>query len=646
MANVTNSDVKKKVGLPLIDAEASMKAELDAFEAEERKRLGLDVERDQWVEKMANASFTMKEREEHDIEILVCGLTMAHDYFIEGALRGLGYKVTHLDVPDNDALRFGKEFGNRGQCNPTYFTVGNLVKFLSTLHEKGMSREDIVKKYVFLTAGACGPCRFGMYVTEYRKALRDAGFDGFRVMLFQQTGGFQQATGEEAGLQMNPPFFISLVKAILAGDVLNAIGYRIRPYEVEPGSTNAALEEVKKDVYQALQSQKSVFRALWRGRQRLKKVKVNKLLPKPKVSIIGEFWAMTTEGDGNYQLQSFLEGEGAEADIQLVAAWLLYTIWEGRNDIKERMMLRGSDNSKYGLAEADQEGVTAIAKKRAVLSVADKAVRIVFHSFALFAGLEGYHLPNMDEIAEISHKYYNNDLRGGEGHMEVGKLILNVAKSKAHMTLSVKPFGCMPSAGVSDGVQSLITELYPGTIFCPVETSGDGRVNFYSRVQMYLFKAKQAAQDELERALALHGVTKEQVEAYLAKHPKYASPLHKPPHAAAGSGADLVHQVAPLMTIPAWKRAKDGVVLAFKKAQKTAPKVVASVKTFVNNAPELVQMAKEDLSVVTEVVRGKLNDQWLELGAALIKKHDDVHDAHDKVGTVPVVNTGHVAAAE
>ena len=70
------------------------------------------------------------------------------------------------------------------------------------------------------------------------------------------------------------------------------------------------------------------------------------------------------------------------------------------------------------------------------------------------------------------------------------------------------------------------------------------------------------------------------------------------------------------------------------------------MKTFVNDAPELLQMAKEDLSVVTEVVRGKLNDQWLELGAALIKKHDDVHDAHDKVGTVPVVNTSQVAAAE
>ena len=38
--------------------------------------------------------------------------------------------------------------------------------------------------------------------------------------------------------------------------------------------------------------------------------------------------------------------------------------------------------------------------------------------------------------------------------MEVGKLIQNVAKSKVNMTVSVKPFGCMPSSSVSDGVQS------------------------------------------------------------------------------------------------------------------------------------------------------------------------------------------------
>ena len=109
-----------------------------------------------------------------------------------------------------------------------------------------MTNEDIVKNHVFLTAGACGPCRFGMYVTEYRKALRDAGFDGFRVMLFQQTGGLKQATGEGVGPRDEPDVLLGRHQAILIGDVLNALGYRIRPYEVEPGATDRALETRKK----------------------------------------------------------------------------------------------------------------------------------------------------------------------------------------------------------------------------------------------------------------------------------------------------------------------------------------------------------------------------------------------------------------
>ena len=65
------------------------------------------------------------------------------------------------------------------------------------------------------------------------------------------------------------------------------------------------------------------------------------------------------------------------------------------------------------------------------------------------------------------------------------------------MTLSVKPFGCMPSSGVSDGVQSLITEKLPGRrSSARSRPAATARVNVYSRVQMYLFKARQAAQAE------------------------------------------------------------------------------------------------------------------------------------------------------
>ena len=204
----TSEGGKGRIKLPILgetNVDIDVDAELKKFELEQMAALGLEAGKEHWRDDNPN-TFTGEQRPH--TTLLISGLTMAHDLFLQGALRGIGYKVKAIDVPDNSALTFGKEFGNRGQCNPTYFTVGNLVKYLSWLRdEQKMPVKEIVENHVFVTAGACGPCRFGTYVTEYRKALRDSGFEGFRVLLFQQTGGLKQATGEEMGLQMNPKFF-------------------------------------------------------------------------------------------------------------------------------------------------------------------------------------------------------------------------------------------------------------------------------------------------------------------------------------------------------------------------------------------------------------------------------------------------------
>ena len=595
----TATDGKKKLRISGQDIDVD--AELKKFEDAEKARLGLDGKTEHWLEDMVGLGFRRSERKK--ITMLIGGLTLAHDFLIEGGLRGVGYNVEMLDAPTNAALQYGKEFGNRGQCNPTYFTVGNLVQYLCMLRDKhGLTSKEVVDKYVFLTAGACGPCRFGMYVTEYRKALRDAGFDGFRVMLFQQTGGLKQATGDELGLELNGTFFWAILKGMFVGDVINAYGYRVRPYEKVAGQTDEILEKCKKICYDALENKTNIMAALWKCKPLLASIEVDKTIAKPKVSIIGEFWAMTTEGDGNYQLQRFLEQEGAECDIQLVAAWVLYMLWEVRNDTKDRADLREWDTAKYGLGGG---GPFAVFQRLAIGKAGDFAVRGLFQTFAYAAGLYGYHLPDMEEIAKVSHDYYNNDLRGGEGHMEVGKLIMNVVHSKCHMTLSVKPFGCMPSAGVSDGVQTAITEKFPGTIFCPVETSGDGRVNFYSRVQMYLFKAKQAAQAEYERVLVEHGVTREQVAAFLESSPRFRSPLFKPAHNYGGNNADLVAAVAPYIKMTRVERWRERIT-SFAKggktvAQKTPHVAVDLFQTAVKEAPSVAARVKEDISLLVEL---------------------------------------------
>ena len=123
----------------------------------------------------------------------------------------------------------------------------NLCKTLN----KGLTKDEICDRYVFFTAGACGPCRFGMYESEYRLALRNAGFDKFRVLLFQQSGGLNQAEAE-AGLDLNVDFFLAILNALEHWRHHQRLAYQFRPYEVNVGETDRVLEDSMEMLHEVL----------------------------------------------------------------------------------------------------------------------------------------------------------------------------------------------------------------------------------------------------------------------------------------------------------------------------------------------------------------------------------------------------------
>src|SRR5689334_419236 len=293
--------------------------------AEERARLereaGLVKREAHHFKRPVERHFTKDQR--HRTTLLFGGLTWKHEKLVHGALEGLGYKCEVVPVADVKAFQLGKEYGNNGQCNPTYFTVGNLVQYLQKLEESGIQKSDLINNYLFLTAGACGPCRFGMYEAEYRLALRNAGFDGFRVMLFQQSGGLDQSEAE-AGLEMNLDFFLNILNGLNMGDVINETAYQIRPFEFEAGMTDAVLDEVIDYMHDVLKAKSpwsveerlgavankipmkgtvqylgkfleqlysdGYVEALHHCRERFNSIKVDRLRVKPIVKVTGEFW--------------------------------------------------------------------------------------------------------------------------------------------------------------------------------------------------------------------------------------------------------------------------------------------------------------------------------------------------------------------
>ncbi len=136
----------------------------------------------------------------------------------------------------------------------------------------------------------------------------------------------------------------------------------------------------------------------------------------------------------------------------------------------------------------------------AKLKLAEAIFKSEYHKIVNSLGGIAHHLADQYELQRLGHPFYNSRAGGGEGHLEVAKNIYYSNKDLAHMVLSLKPFGCMPSTQ-SDGAQSAVVSNYKDMIYLPVETSGEGEINAHSRVQMALGEAKNKAKKEFAAAL-------------------------------------------------------------------------------------------------------------------------------------------------
>ena len=527
--------------------------------------------------------FTAAERDR--VTILFGGLTSKHEWLIKSAFQSAGYKVEVLPTPDVASFQLGKEYGNNGQCNPTYFTVGHLIKYLQQLESAGVPRQDIIDNYVFFTAGSCGPCRFGMYEAEYRLAVQNAGFDGFRVLLFQQTDGIKAASGEP-GLKFTVDFGMGAFGALNFGDILNDMTYQIRPFEVHEGETERVMNGVMDDLTHVVRDRqkyeveehapqwllKQLHRkkavrdtvnvlgkiydhlygpqtreALTAARERIGAIEVDRLRVKPVVKVTGEFWAQTTEGDGNFRMFSFLEREGAQVMVEPIGTWIMYMLWLAKANRIHRKDIdypapKWHDLRGWLMRELKFRG------KVAGFSFGDWFWNYQYRRVIRQLGDIGHPLVKLDELAAHAAPYYNIFARGGEGHMEVAKNIYYTVNRKAHMVLSLKPFGCMPSSQ-SDGVQSAVMNHFKDMIFLPIETSGEGEINAHSRVQMALGEAKAKARLEFQQALESTRKPLDDIRRFVDAHPTLRQPFYHVPHrhGMTGTAAQFVLHVSDLI---------------------------------------------------------------------------------------------------
>ncbi len=577
-----------------IQDDAEIQRRLAAERMRLRKLAGLDTPTH--FHKPIERPFKAEERSR--VTILFGGFTWKHEELIRAVFQGSGYKCERLPVPDVPAFQIGKEFGNNGQCNPTYFTVGNLVQYLQFLEKEGVSRQNILDNYVFFTAGSCGPCRFGMYEAEYRFALKNAGFDGFRVLLFKDSDGIKAASGEP-GLKFTVDFGFGMLNALLMGDVINDLVYQIRPFEVNPGDTDRVFQQTVDQLCEDLKNRdafeieecapewakpkfksnkilrntfnvfgkmhenmwgKDYLDALAAARESINAIEVDRTKIRPVVKITGEFWAQTTEGDGNFNMFAFLEREGAQVLVEPIATWVAYLMYQAKAHARAKWpVTRPYREPKWWELKKQFANQMSLRKKLMMIGAGEKMWYYFYHRVIRHLGGITHHLVPQPELAALAHPFYNQFARGGEGHLEVGKNVYYTVHKLCHMVLALKPFGCMPSSQ-SDGVQSAVINKFKDMIFLPVETSGEGEVNAHSRAQMALGEAKVKAKAEFEAALKSTGKSLNDIKSYIAEHPELRRPFYHVPHreGIAGTAAQFILHINDRMNASSrfWRRSR------------------------------------------------------------------------------------------
>jgi len=483
--------------------------------------------------------FTREEREH--VTVLFGGLHWRAERVLQAVFENLGYRARVLPTATREDLLTGREVADIGQCCPTSFTTGNLVNFLKA-EAAELGRAAVTQRYVYVTTGSCGACRFGQYHQSYELALRNTGFEDFRLFLLAQDRMEQGATRGD-GLEINLPFTLGAVWAVLCTDVLQDLEYQVRPYEVKPGETDAVVRESVDYLVEVFRRRPRRGRkwgalawhlatdyftaALREIHRRFARIEVDRLRVKPVVKITGEFYLQTVEGEPNYRIHRWLEAEGAEVYPAAVAIWLDYWM---------RWYVQGFE---------DYLGIDRTARlKIAAIRALQRVFRWTYDRFRRALGDLPHELPDQYELRRLAAPFFHSRLSGGEGDMLIGKALWAHLRKKAHMTCELSPYSCMPNT-MSIGAMAGVIGRYPDLLYAPLEIKGDSEVHALSRCQMILTEAKKRAQREFEETLERTGLTPEAVRAYVAEHPELGRATHRIPRdGVVGTAANLVLEVA------------------------------------------------------------------------------------------------------
>lgn len=405
--------------------------------------------------------FTKKNRK--DKIVLVPNTSHAFCRVMSAALSGQGLRAVPLSIGREEAIRLGKSYVHNDICFPAQIVIGEALAALKSGKYDDCQVAIAMGKYI-------GDCRLTHYSALLRKALDDAGFVHVPIL----TNDDQDTHQMHPGFKMNLLSAMRIAFALPMIDVLEELLRKIRPYELEQGSANAAFEKAMDAVVYGLQEH-----GIWGARKGfqkaiaiMKEVAYDRSQPRKQVLIVGEYLLNFHPG-ANHDIEDYLEKNGFEI-------------------IEARMTDVIRKTYFYQDAQIQEYHIKAPFAKKAWLYTADHVFNLAHDMTDAIAKAHPLYTPacRMQDMVKDSDSIIHHTFDAGEGVLIPGEIIHH-AKHGCRAFVILQPFGCLPNHVVGRGISKKLKEMYPDAQILPLDYDPDvSFANIENRLQMLIMNAK------------------------------------------------------------------------------------------------------------------------------------------------------------
>lgn len=404
--------------------------------------------------------------------VLIPNTSHAFSMLMAAAFSRQGLNAVSLPVGREEAIRLGKRYVHNDICFPCQVVIGEALAAL----ESGDWDPDTVAiamgKYI-------GDCRLTHYTALLRKALDDAGYAQVPIL----TNDDVDYHNVHPGFKMNLHTAACIAFGLPMIDALEELLRKMRPYELVPGSADAAFDQALDLTMNALRNGgiRGMKTGFARAIEIMKGVKYDRSQLKPQVLIVGEYLLNFHEG-ANRDIERYLEKNGLEIVEARMTDVIRKSYFYKDRQVREyhldkpfsyKMLFR-VESEIFNLAH---DMCDSIAKAHPLYKPAAR----------------------MQDIVRDSDNIVHHTFDAGEGVL-IPAEIIHHAKEGCRTFVILQPFGCLPNHVVGRGITKKLKEMYPDAQILPLDYDPDmAQANIENRLQMLIMEAKAQARDAVSQ---------------------------------------------------------------------------------------------------------------------------------------------------